>query len=60
MLAAGNARCKCGACGEYFNSVAAFDKHRIGEWTDRKCDVSKLEKNAQGYWVTKVREYGNT
>lgn len=31
-------RNQCAACGEYFNSSSAFDKHRIGEFgRDRGC-----------------------
>jgi hypothetical protein len=26
-------RCKCGACGLYFNSTFAFDAHRTGTFT---------------------------
>lgn len=25
-------RCRCRACGEYFNSAKAFDRHRFGAW----------------------------
>jgi hypothetical protein len=28
-------RCRCGACGEFFNSVSVFDAHRAGSWADR-------------------------
>lgn len=51
----GNRRCKCGACGEYFNSVYAFDKHRVGLYTDRRCDTSKMVKNQEGYWLSESR-----
>lgn len=27
-----DSRCQCSGCGEYFNSDAAFDKHRIGRF----------------------------
>jgi hypothetical protein len=27
--------CQCPTCGEYFNSTAAFDKHRTGPYSDR-------------------------
>lgn len=31
-------RNQCAACGEYFNSASAFDKHRVGEFgKDRGC-----------------------
>ena len=25
-------RCQCAACGEYFGSERAFDRHRVGEY----------------------------
>lgn len=58
MKLTGN-RCQCTICDEYFNSIAAFDKHRY--WIDktrRGCDTSKLVKNAAGYWVTRLRPSG--
>jgi putative DNA primase/helicase len=31
-------RCRCPACGEYFNSEKSFDQHRVGKYTeDRRC-----------------------
>ena len=49
----GNRRCQCADCKEYFNSVAAFEKHRRGDHgKGRYCDTSDMEKNAEGYWVT--------
>ena len=31
-------RNQCGACGKYFNSNGAFDKHRTGQHgVDRRC-----------------------
>jgi len=50
--------CQCDKCGEYFNSVAAFDKHRIGEHgVDRRCRTTEemlKDKMAlsNGWWVT--------
>jgi hypothetical protein len=40
-------RCRCSACGEYFNSVSVFDKHRIGTYENsvvgRRClSVSEM------------------
>lgn len=59
-LKLGNRRCTCSTCGEFFNSVSAFDKHRSGPWTNRTCltadqmkDVGMIE-NAAGYWVTSI------
>ena len=52
-------RNQCAACGELFNSSAAFDKHRTGEFgKDRRCMTikemtdKKMAKNGHGYWVT--------
>lgn len=49
--------CRCSPCGEYFNSVAAFDKHRIGDHGDRKCRTTDEMLAAgmamsNGWWVT--------
>ena len=32
-------RCQCAGCGEYFNSVLAFEKHRTGSHRrdERRC-----------------------
>lgn len=52
-------RCLCRGCGEYFNSVYAFDRHRI--WaspTVQRClSESEMErkgmtKNAASFWIT--------
>lgn len=50
---------QCAACLEYFNSNAAFDKHRIGEFgVDRRCStVGEMTArgkslNTGGWWVT--------
>ena len=52
-------RCQCPACGEYFNSAHAFDKHRIGPHGDgRRCRSAEemlehgMAKNPAGFWVT--------
>jgi hypothetical protein len=48
-------RCLCRSCGEYFSSVASFDKHRTGPATDRRClppAEAGLVKNEGGWWVT--------
>ena len=52
--------CLCGECGEYFNSVSAFDKHRTGNFEDksRRClTPAELRgkgwlHNARGLWIT--------
>lgn len=56
-------RNKCCGCNEFFNSTAAFDKHRVGEFGSphdpRRClkvteMVAKgMTKNADGWWITK-------
>lgn len=33
----GTNRCKCVACGLYFSSVWTFDRHRVGDYTARRC-----------------------
>jgi hypothetical protein len=49
-------RCKCNACGLYFNSTAAFDFHRDGPWSARRCMTAHelraegYEPNAAGFW----------
>jgi hypothetical protein len=52
-------RNQCCGCGEYFNSSAAFDKHRHGDFgKDRRCRsveemrAKGMDKNAAGFWVT--------
>lgn len=52
-------RCQCGACGFYFNSTKAFDRHRRGTpGKDRRCrtveEMTKagMAQNAKGFWVT--------
>lgn len=51
-------RCRCEECGELFNSTYAFDKHRRGAYTDRRCLTGAamsgegFTKNSRGYWMT--------
>lgn len=54
---------ECPACGELFNSTKAFDKHRIGaHGVNRQCMEPDhmiaigMAKNADGWWVTSLRE----
>lgn len=56
-LTPGSNYCRCSACGEYFRSVRAFDKHRAGSFSaDRRCltraEMSEcgLELHRRGYW----------
>jgi hypothetical protein len=59
--------CSCRACGELFNSEAAFDRHRTGPFRqlreppnapDRRCLsgdemlAKGMARNARGRWVT--------
>lgn len=57
----GKSRNQCGGCGECFNSVAAFEKHRIGKFglnrrcmTQQEMEAKKMLKNADGFWITGV------
>lgn len=52
-------RCQCKGCGLYFNSLAAFDKHRTGDFgKDRRCRSEDemrgigMAVSAAGWWVT--------
>jgi hypothetical protein len=57
-------RNQCPTCNEYFNSSAAFEKHRTGEFGNphdpRRClkvtemMTKGMAKNADGYWVTSL------
>lgn len=59
-------RCQCPTCGEYFNGVQPFDKHRIGSYASpgqpntRRClDVAEMEaagfiRNAAGFWCDRA------
>lgn len=63
-LSNGSNRCECTDCGEMFNSVYAFDKHRVFEnpkvedWDTRRClRPAEMQrkgwgKNAGGFWIT--------
>ena len=53
----GSRRCQCTACGEYFASVFAFDKHRRGPWSARRCDTSGMVLREDGLWVTKIMPF---
>ena len=52
-------RCLCQSCGDFFNSTGAFEKHRVGKYTDhsRRClDATEMRaagmsENAMGYWT---------
>jgi len=54
----------CSTCGEYFNSDAAFDKHRIGDFgseiNPRRCMtveemiMAGMELNQDDFWIGSV------
>jgi hypothetical protein len=53
--------CRCSTCGGHFNSTYAFDKHRTGDWSARRC-LSAVEmvgkgmvRNARGFWVSHAK-----
>ena len=59
-LKVGKNFCECTGCGEFFWSVSSFDKHQIkGRNGTTRClkpeemHTINLEKNKQGYWITK-------
>ena len=57
-----NSRCQCRECGEYFNSVGAFDKHRIHRVDNKPVypyclsiegmGLSGMVQNSAGYWCS--------
>lgn len=52
---------QCPGCAELFNSIGAFDRHRVGRFgVDRRC-LSETEmcargmtRNAAEFWITAV------
>jgi hypothetical protein len=52
-------RNQCPTCSQYFNSTRAFEKHRVGDWSVRRCltpdemTTKKMLKNKTGFWITK-------
>lgn len=67
-LPPGSNRCKCGACGEYFGGVYAFDMHRYGRpGHDRSClapsamrdraNQPLLRLDSRGIWVRYFGKY---
>jgi hypothetical protein len=65
-LGLGTNSCECTDCGEFFNSVYGFDKHRVfavpdvEDWDTRTClTPAQLRargwlKNARGFWITEA------
>lgn len=55
-------KCQCTACGEFFNRVSTFDRHRVGViGVDRRCLTSDemtakgWRLNGRGFWLTEAR-----
>jgi hypothetical protein len=58
-------RCQCSACGELFNSVSVFDRHRVGNWenrgANRRClTIPQMQAkgwrlNIRGFWIERSR-----
>jgi hypothetical protein len=57
-------RNQCPTCGELFNSVSAFDRHRRGSYqkrtrhclTPEEMTAKGMTKNEGGFWVTEKRK----
>lgn len=59
----GGDRNQCQGCKEFFNSTAAFDKHRTGEFgVSRRCRSEQemkdkgMARNSSGFWITEPRQ----
>lgn len=55
-------RCLCRGCGEFFNSVRAFDRHRAAASSvAQRCLTAEemvkrgMSVNVSGFWITKPR-----
>jgi hypothetical protein len=58
-------RCLCQPCGEYFNSLKGFDRHRVGAYPNSRRCLTQPEMvnrgmtiNAAGFWITEIRRRG--
>ena len=65
MLPHGTDKCRCPACGLYFNSTFAFDSHRIGRVTSgRRCRSGDellamgWSQSQTGHWITEANSEG--
>ncbi len=53
--------CQCAGCGQYFNSTAAFDKHRVGPYHKRRCllpnemEAIGMAASKTNWWITSKR-----
>lgn len=63
MNALSGKRCECAACGERFNSVSTFDRHRSGRLDHgepRRCatpaelSARGWSRNARGFWIERA------
>ena len=67
MLKLTGNRCQCPTCGEYFNGVQPFDKHRVGQYAKpgeqvdtRRCltvaemEAAGFQRNSAGFWCTRA------
>lgn len=65
-LRPGSSLCGCRACGLYFQSVRAFDAHRVGPWAERRCLTTPrmsgrgLELDPRGFWRFPKRAFEMT
>jgi hypothetical protein len=56
-IPAGSPRNQCGSCKMCFNSMSAFEHHRYGPYSDRKCrtPTEMVERNFyvndRGFWA---------
>jgi hypothetical protein len=55
-------RCRCRECGDVFNSVTAFDRHRVGKYPNQRRCMSAAERRAEGmsrndagFWIVRRR-----
>jgi len=58
-------RCRCASCGQLFNSVSVFDRHRVGGWenrgANRRClttpqmQAKGWRVNVRGFWIERSR-----
>ena len=58
-------RCRCSKCGELFNSISTFDRHRVGSFADRGTRRQCLttagmfakgwSRNLAGFWIERKR-----
>lgn len=62
-------RCRCGGCGEFFNSESVFTRHRAGPFEPpgrRRCltatemSAKGWRCNGAGFWIRAARAPGET